>query len=315
MHYFTEHLSRINCVSVCIDIDEAPVELIASGTTLVIRFASSRSVDIPLCSEVKPAVIKTTDVQSNITIRLPCFGQPSRPRDFWRFPVPLKASDVTPHSRFTCTVCQHLVTDKVEKFKSMPSENWAELMDFWHCHKPHEETDQIRPDRFEINAPNPGVAFVGDSFFWFNSEDISYCPHINTAKVWKWDLDVNSIHVSTEVFIAAMLRELVNSHAIYSFFITDNGERSVLVWIFNLDSLVSITGSGPQKGVKLCYSLEKSEWPALRATQGEIEDVVLPTNAVEALRTRLAAVNELLPVNLKKMGEWNLGFLAEQDEH
>lgn len=40
-----------------------------------------------------------------------------------------------------CRQCDNQLTPPGATFvwKDLPSENWAEMMDFWHCHKPHEE--------------------------------------------------------------------------------------------------------------------------------------------------------------------------------
>ncbi|KAF2663065.1 hypothetical protein K491DRAFT_551946, partial [Lophiostoma macrostomum CBS 122681] len=42
--------------------------------------------------------------------------------------------------RILCKSCQSLAIDgaKVVDWRDLPNENWAEMMDFWHCHKPDE---------------------------------------------------------------------------------------------------------------------------------------------------------------------------------
>jgi hypothetical protein len=39
-----------------------------------------------------------------------------------------------------CRMCgtDLLKSNVVTEWKDLPNENWAEMMDFWHCHKPHE---------------------------------------------------------------------------------------------------------------------------------------------------------------------------------
>ncbi|KAH6689145.1 ubiquitin-conjugating enzyme E2-binding protein [Plectosphaerella plurivora] len=55
--------------------------------------------------------------------------------------VPWTASDIKPGSAVTCRQCtRELVADgRVGVWKDLPSENWAEMMDFWHCHKPNDD--------------------------------------------------------------------------------------------------------------------------------------------------------------------------------
>ncbi|KAL8772338.1 MAG: hypothetical protein Q9209_002550 [Squamulea sp. 1 TL-2023] len=50
---------------------------------------------------------------------------------------PWSASSMAIISQVTCRFCQALlVKEQVQTWKDLPSENWAEMMDFWHCHKP-----------------------------------------------------------------------------------------------------------------------------------------------------------------------------------
>ena len=39
---------------------------------------------------------------------------------------------------FCCRECSAVIIEKgsVKGWRDLPSENWAEMMDFWHCHKP-----------------------------------------------------------------------------------------------------------------------------------------------------------------------------------
>ncbi|EGO53454.1 hypothetical protein NEUTE1DRAFT_133837 [Neurospora tetrasperma FGSC 2508] len=48
------------------------------------------------------------------------------------------ATDLKAGSEVVCRRCQAVVVkrDVVKVWKDLPSENWAEMMEFWHCHKP-----------------------------------------------------------------------------------------------------------------------------------------------------------------------------------
>lgn len=52
--------------------------------------------------------------------------------------VPWSAADLKPGLRVACRECdEHIILpNTIEAFKGLPSENWAEMMEFWHCHKP-----------------------------------------------------------------------------------------------------------------------------------------------------------------------------------
>ena len=83
--------------------------------------------------------------------------------------APWPASVMTPETEVACRSCRNIVIkDTVSVWKDLPSENWAEMMDFWHCHKPDvEEAIKVSPDGSSkgyaaSNAIKPrlGTAFV-----------------------------------------------------------------------------------------------------------------------------------------------------------
>lgn len=55
------------------------------------------------------------------------------------------ASSLSTETQIMCRSCHALlVKESVKAWKDLPSENWAEMMDFWHCHKPdtHDSEDK-----------------------------------------------------------------------------------------------------------------------------------------------------------------------------
>jgi len=48
------------------------------------------------------------------------------------------AIDLQPGSEVSCRKCESAIVkrDAIDAWKDLPSENWAEMMEFWHCHKP-----------------------------------------------------------------------------------------------------------------------------------------------------------------------------------
>lgn len=52
--------------------------------------------------------------------------------------VPWSAVDLRPGVAVVCRRCEAVVVrrDRLMVWKDLPSENWAEMMEFWHCHKP-----------------------------------------------------------------------------------------------------------------------------------------------------------------------------------
>ena len=42
-----------------------------------------------------------------------------------------------PGAQVACAKCSHPLTKGVNQWKNLPSGGWADMMDLWHCHKPH----------------------------------------------------------------------------------------------------------------------------------------------------------------------------------
>ncbi|KAK5738342.1 hypothetical protein LTR17_006061 [Elasticomyces elasticus] len=57
--------------------------------------------------------------------------------------IPWMASELTSDTAVSCSACQAEIVHRgrIRQWKDLPSEGWAEMMDFWHCHKPDEPHD------------------------------------------------------------------------------------------------------------------------------------------------------------------------------
>ncbi|KAK5712477.1 hypothetical protein LTR15_012057 [Elasticomyces elasticus] len=57
--------------------------------------------------------------------------------------IPWMASGLTPETALSCSACQAEIVHRgqIRQWRDLPSEGWAEMMDFWHCHKPDEPHD------------------------------------------------------------------------------------------------------------------------------------------------------------------------------
>jgi hypothetical protein len=89
--------------------------------------------------------------------------------------------------RIQCHNCstEFLKDDAVKEWKDLPNENWAEMMDFWHCHKP-EEHDHSHDDVAKSKGysssnkleARPGVGLVGLSYILLEMSD---CTNIKVG--------------------------------------------------------------------------------------------------------------------------------------
>ena len=94
--------------------------------------------------------------------------------------VPWSSTDIKIGSSISCRGCGSALVPggKIGSWKDLPSENWAEMMEFWHCHKPHdheEHEDEALADKgYGANSAitaQPGVGFVDITSFMFAELD------------------------------------------------------------------------------------------------------------------------------------------------
>lgn len=106
--------------------------------------------------------------------------------------LPWSASDIKQGSAITCRGCGQLFIDNgaVNVWKDLPSENWAEMMEFWHCHKPVEHN---QPENGSLQnrgygaasaiTAQTGVGFVDITSFLFAEQD---CKSLKVSSKRSW---------------------------------------------------------------------------------------------------------------------------------
>lgn len=97
--------------------------------------------------------------------------------------VPWTAVDLAEKVSVRCKECDACIVEpgKVVTWKDLPSENWAELMDFWFCHKPHHGHSPDHDHAAEAKGfsakskvtANPGVGLVDAVSFLLHRQDCS----------------------------------------------------------------------------------------------------------------------------------------------
>ncbi|KAF4830382.1 hypotheticall protein [Colletotrichum tropicale] len=98
-------------------------------------------------------------------------------------PVPWAATDLLPESAVACRGCAATVVSEgtAKEWKDLPSENWAEMMDFWHCHKPTDHDHDHEPEHLAKRgyganssiAAQDGVGLVDLTSLLFTEADCS----------------------------------------------------------------------------------------------------------------------------------------------
>ncbi|KAI1816487.1 ubiquitin-conjugating enzyme E2C-binding protein [Poronia punctata] len=188
---YAELLSNIRQVSVgCTlptPVSETTKATVASdGRSLtVVHDGQSQSIRLPGIVVSLPLTIQRTG-GTNLSWRLPLSAPPSNVRALHTSEesVPWSATDLGQGSAVTCRACRSTIVESgtLKVWKDLPSENWAEMMEFWHCHKPHEhkhsdgDGDEHLANRgygasSRITAQS-GVGFVDLASFLLARQDI-----------------------------------------------------------------------------------------------------------------------------------------------
>ena len=106
-----------------------------------------------------------------------------------RIEVPWSAVSLQDDSSLYCNQCDACILPAAKTiiWKDLPSENWAELMDFWFCHKPHDngqdsDTTVAKTKSFPAStkvAPSPGVGLVDIVSLHLHGED---CINVEVSR-------------------------------------------------------------------------------------------------------------------------------------
>ncbi len=143
---YAELLSNIRQISVIIVLQEpcdqaTKAELSADGRRFILHHAGEAS-SLSLPGHVPPTAQLQKPVlgSKELTWRLPLAGQPTRARieNAQSNDAPWSAGCLGDETEFSCRDCGAVIVSRgsIQTWRDLPSENWAEMMDFWHCHKP-----------------------------------------------------------------------------------------------------------------------------------------------------------------------------------
>ncbi|KAK1687738.1 ubiquitin-conjugating enzyme E2-binding protein [Colletotrichum godetiae] len=207
---YAELLTNIRQLSVAVTLPspaggQTRALIAADGSTLHIHHAGTETYfplpgrvlaqgDAPTALPTPPPSASSPSASHTLSWRLPLADSPAAPRTGTSLaddPVPWTARDLLPGSAVACRHCAAVVVPggKAGEWKDLPSENWAEMMDFWHCHKPstdHEHEhggggDGGKADHEHLTrrgyganssiAAQPGVGMVDLTSFLFCEAD------------------------------------------------------------------------------------------------------------------------------------------------
>lgn len=219
---------------------------------------------------------------------------------------------------FLCAYCSATVVDSRDnKYADMPLEYWHELMDFWHCHKPHQKHHENHLKNYGAIVPKDNHVYIGASYLFLkrNSSSCFSCKRNlgeltnDTAKLYKWNLKLQ-YGDTTETFppyaysYYAIL-DRINSGALRKLQVqSDNG--SVRIWILSVGLSVSYDSYVLDKALKILYTDK---------TDSETEVLDVPLEVYDSLIFVLRESTSLLPESEQtvQMDEaFRVGFLAPE---
>jgi ubiquitin-protein ligase E3 D len=160
--------------------DRQQLKLVHSGTTMSLMLPAQ----VAAIPGLRQPALGSREISWRLA--LPATASTNNGLDFAdSTSAPWSASKLSEKSQVKCRKCGAvlLAVGSIQSWKDLPSENWAEMMDFWHCHKPHvhgkdfanghneghlEEKGYGAKNRFMARN---GVGFVDLTYFLFSEKD------------------------------------------------------------------------------------------------------------------------------------------------
>lgn len=349
MKYFVEHLPRIGIVSVVLEVDKDSIVVKDfSDLSLTIQSSSLETV-IPLPYQINKAVSPNVKYQNDEciirfkTIDNSFLSQMDRTSNFiMSFSHRCKWSRAELRSvfHFKCKFCDVVLlsNDDCEKLSDMPSEFWAELMDYWNCHKPFEDSMKYKAYKAKYNTliPRIGELLIGDSFLLLNSKWLNdrfvidhgspRCFKCNEllgevtkdglTKIYKWHLSLSNKdnqveNYSIEYSIVSSLINIINSHGVRVIDISSDMNSRVLIWVFGVGIDVTLSNNTTIKGgLKILYSIERDKASLVGNGCQQIETLTIPDLCYTKFLESLQKTNQRLPNNHRKTNGWCISYIS-----
>lgn len=200
INIYAELLSNIRQISVAASLGSSSgattnAQVVKNGTAVQVHHqGQTKSLDLPAQVEcVATALPIPPTASSRLNWRLPLSPSVPRPSQFSleTQAIPWESKDLDTGSGVRCRKCDHSIVsrDSISSWRDLPSENWAEMMEFWHCHKPHDEehehhthasngadTESLAKRGYgasNVISAKPGIGFVDLVSFMFSELDCS----------------------------------------------------------------------------------------------------------------------------------------------
>lgn len=319
--YLAEYLPRLSQVSIKIDFSHDPKLISGIGirqSNLVVQASSLISVPLPVRNKaiLDLAQIAAVSIRNGVlSLQINVDLDSIEPEDTsfmslaksdtqkWSVKDLAKKTPRNDHNvnefTFSCSACALPIIRSTEyKFMDMPSEFWHEMMEFWHCHKPHEHYHLENDKNYNGKLlPGPGSVHIGASYILAGGV-LEKCPGCGKvlgvledkcARLYKWNLELN-YGTTTErfppyAFVFYLLLDKINSSAVRKVSVRSDAV-SVNVWVSNLGLDVSVTAVLLTNALKIVYV-------DAEILEDEILDV--PAEVFLSFKERVEDINNRLP--------------------
>lgn len=207
MSLYAELLTNIRQISLAASLPSpsdasTKVTLSSDCKTVELRHGSHVSqLTLPAKTAIGATILPIQDRQKGTTAfswRLPLDPSSHSSSSQHQEALPWSATDLVPSSAVACRQCKTAVVPSgaVKVWKDLPSENWAEMMEFWHCHKPdhaHVHGTDGKADENSLAsrgygassaiAAQEGVGFVDLTTLLFAEGDCQ-CVTVSSSRYW-----------------------------------------------------------------------------------------------------------------------------------
>lgn len=358
--YFIEYLPRLNSLSLKLDYKGTPQDLrgvsIRDRKLVIATISDTYLVNIPI-QITAPDDIKITSIKESagiLALGLKVSSTSEAPNTSfmelmdsslqkWSVKdllqkTPKDSTNANVFS-FECLNCEKSIVDssKYSKFLDMPSELWYEMMDFWHCHKPHNHTDTKKNYNGALR-PSPTEAIIGSSYILIAGNealkvhgDVVACRNCegclgenidNQIKVYKWNLKLTfggtSETFPSFLYLYYTILEKINSLATRKFYIQKKGSKDgVFVWVINIGLNIATENYTLINSLKLLYDTQYAPIEG-KVEDDNTEELVVSADLFDDAMDHLRRINADLPkrnrsVEMKEDGNtrtYNISYLS-----
>lgn len=193
IHVYAEHLLNIRTLTIQVSLptnSDATTLLFSDGDTFKISHQGEAvkvtlPVPVPASESVKLSSPPSPTNNLSFRVRLGDIGllQDSYSSETV---IPWTSSTLTQQIELQCQGCHTELTPRgtIQTWKDLPSEGWAEMMEFWHCHKPNEphdhehQTDKKGYSANSMLATTSSVGLVNATSFVLAADD---CKNIKVG--------------------------------------------------------------------------------------------------------------------------------------